>query len=221
MGIGTDFKRWRRDFYRRHIKRDPFSRAIKRWHEDNGERLRSEYPLGPDSVVIDVGGYVGDFASEIYEKYRAKVFLYEPVSSFYEACVSRFASNADVSCFHYGMSNENTTMDIVLSDDASSTNIASENDSVEKIELRRATECLADMERIDLFKINIEGGEYQVLPDLINSGAIAKIDFLQIQFHDFIDGAVSMRNEIVKDLEATHERQWCYDFVWESWKRKS
>ena len=53
-------------FYKRTILRDPFLVSVKQWKRDRGdERLRMNYPLTADSVVLDVGGYVGDFASEV------------------------------------------------------------------------------------------------------------------------------------------------------------
>jgi hypothetical protein len=42
----------------------------------------------------------------------------------------------------------------------------------------------------------------------------------QIQFHDFIDDAASMRDKIIDALSKTHKRSWCYTFVWENWRNK-
>ncbi len=69
-------------------------------------------------------------------------------------------------------------------------------------------------------EINIEGGEYEVLPRLIDVGMVKDIDRLQIQFHSFVDNAAARREDIQSKLAKTHEMVWCYDFVWECWTRK-
>lgn len=73
---------------------------------------------------------------------------------------------------------------------------------------------------IDLVKIDIEGGEYDVLPQLIETGLISRIRFLQIQFHRFVDGAVQKRENLREHLRKTHTESWCYPFIWESWEAK-
>jgi hypothetical protein len=66
-------------------------------------------------------------------------------------------------------------------------------------------------------KINIEGGEFDLLPAAIDSGLIERIKFIQVQFHQFIPNAIENRLQIHKALEKSHRQMWCYDFVWESW----
>ena len=73
------------------------------------------------------------------------------------------------------------------------------------------------LERIDLLKVNIEGGEYELLPFLIRSGWIKKIVDLQVQFHTIGAEYVSAREAIRSALSKTHVESWCYWFVWESW----
>ena len=49
-------------------------------------------------------------------------------------------------------------------------------DIVEFVDSEKITE-------IDLLKINIEGGEYDVIPRLLDTKMINKIKYIQIQFH--------------------------------------
>ena len=46
--------------------------------------------------------------------------------------------------------------------------------------------------------MNIEGSEYELMNHIIESGFIYKIRFIQIQFHNFVDNAKPLRNEINK-----------------------
>ena len=63
-----------------YIRKDEFTIEVSRWFSDNGdETLRLDYPaLSGESIVFDLGGYVGDFAYKINKKYGCKVYLFEP-----------------------------------------------------------------------------------------------------------------------------------------------
>jgi FkbM family methyltransferase len=194
-----------------------------RWFKDEGDQnFRLNYPLNIKSVVFDLGGYHGDFAFEINQKYGCQVYLFEPVPEFYEHCLERFKNNKLIHCFNFGLSAKNEYLNIFLDKNASSFLTPTENKSQLKVEVRSVTEFINynKISLIDLFKINIEGGEFEVMPELINTGDILKIKFIQIQFHSFINNAESMRNKIRQDLKLTHNELWNYEFVWESWKSK-
>jgi hypothetical protein len=76
------------------------------------------------------------------------------------------------------------------------------------------------IESVDLVKINIEGGEYDLLDHLIAEGLIERIRDVQVQFHDFVPGAEARRAAIRHGLEATHVVTYDEPFVWENWRRK-
>ena len=77
-----------------------------------------------------------------------------------------------------------------------------------------------NIKKIDLLKLNIEGSEYDVLEKLLNDGKIDIIENIQVQFHTFIDNCVDRRNNIREKLKNTHIETYCYEFVWENWKKK-
>ena len=77
------------------------------------------------------------------------------------------------------------------------------------------------IDHVDLAKMNIEGGEYDLLPALIDSGLMTRIDRLQVQFHLFEPSLAQAREAICEGLAKTHSRAWCYPFVWEEWRRLS
>jgi len=207
-----------------YIKRDPFQLEVNRWFRDRGdETLRLDYPLQEDSVVFDLGGYKGDFAAAIHERYKCKVFLFEPVLAFYQVCANRFKGNPKIACFHFGLSSAEGEFYISDEDNASSLVNGKAVESGEKVKVRKMTDFMKaeGIGKIDLLKINIEGGEYDVLPCLIDAGKMGDIRFLQVQFHDFIPGAVENREKIRDALKRTHEESWNYEFVWESWKKRA
>ena len=73
---------------------------------------------------------------------------------------------------------------------------------------------------IDLMKINIEGGEYEFLEYLLDTGLAVKIKNVQVQFHDFVPNAETRTKSIQERLSQTHSLTYQYEFVWENWRVK-
>ena len=207
--------------FKLYVLRDSFLISAKSWFLDKGdETLRLSYLLDKSSIVVDVGGYVGDYAEAIYKKYGCSVYLFEPVPSFYNECVKRFSGNPSIVCLNYGLSSSSGWFEIGLDDNASSFKKIDIGEKTQLAQLRSVAEVYAELglSKIDLIKINIEGGEFDLLPAMIDSGLIKQVKYLQIQFHNFIEGAVENRLSIRKSLEKTHREMWNYEFVWESWE---
>lgn len=208
-----------------HVRKDPRVLAYRGWKKANRTKdLRLDYALPKGAVVLDLGGYLGDFAADVRARFDAQVHLFEPSAAFQRACVDRFHDDPKVQCHAFGLGADTATL--TLTDDADASSVVSEKTgqmSGETVSIRRFSEVYEELglTHIDLLKINIEGGEFDVLPHLINSGLIARIDHLQIQFHDFVTDAEARRDAIRAALSATHECTWDYPFVWESWSRKA
>ncbi len=43
------------------------------------ESMRHDYPLSNKAVVFDVGGYRGEWAQIIYDRYKCEVYCFEPI----------------------------------------------------------------------------------------------------------------------------------------------
>jgi FkbM family methyltransferase len=210
-------------FYLYYIKRDPFTRDVKRWFQDDGDqKLRLDYALDVNSIVIDVGGYLGDFASDIHEKYGCLVYVFEPDIRFFTQCKKRFSSNSKVRVFNYGLSSRNA--ELVLSDDADGSSFSNfeGNNKGNLAKVRKLSEVIEelDIKSVDLLKVNIEGDEYPLLNHIIAEGLLPQIQNIQVQFHEFIKDAEKKRSSILSEMEKTHQQTWCYTFVWENWSRK-
>ena len=194
----------------------------KPWFEVNGdETLRLDYPLDENAVVLDLGGFKGEFAEKIFDKYQSNIHVFEPVKSFYDIIEGKFSDNAKVSVYHYGLSDADKELHISSTGDASSVFIASKDS--EKVQLKSILDFITEqkLEHVDLIKINIEGGEYEVLEALLADNRVTMFQNLQIQFHDFIiENARERMENIQKQLSKTHELTYQYDFVWENWKLK-
>jgi hypothetical protein len=75
-----------------------------------------------------------------------------------------------------------------------------------------------NIKKIDLIKINIEGGEYALLQRMIGKNIIRICDNIQVQFHNCFPDAANMRRDIRNVLKETHVLTYDYTFVWENWE---
>lgn len=188
------------------------------WLKIKGDRtLRLQYSIPAKSVVFDIGGFEGQWASDIYSMYKPNIYIFEPVVEFANNISKRFINNPDIKIFPFGLSNKDLKTKISLSSD--STSIYKKGNEID-IVLKDITNFIKEnkINDISLLKINIEGGEYDVLQRLIDTGLIKMIHNIQIQFHDFVPEATERMTSIRSDLSKTHKLTYQYDFVWENWE---
>jgi len=194
---------------------------LARWRADGGNaKLRFNYQLSPQSVVFDLGAFDGQFASDLYGRMPCQIFCFEPVPAFAEEMTQRFALNGDIRVFPYGVAAANATVPMALAGPA--TSIYAKTSSSTVAELRDVAAVLAELGSplIDLLKINIEGGEYELMERLIAIDYLPKIRNLQVQFHQIDEASRPRREAIRHALASTHDCVYCYDFVWEDWRLK-
>jgi len=132
----------------------------------------------------------------------------------------KFQFTDKIQIFNYGIADSTKENKIFLEKDSSSTVNRFQDSDSEVIKLVDIVEVIKKnkIETIDLMKINIEGGEYEVLSRLIDSGYVKICNNLQIQFHIFVKNAELMRDEIRSKLYETHHLTYDYPFVWENWE---
>ena len=192
-----------------------------KWIKNKGDKThRLNYNLNKDSIVFDLGGYKGEWSQQIYNKYKCKIYIFEPVHKFYINLKNKFKNNKNIIIINNGVSDSEKIVKISLDKDASS--IFKTNPNGEKIRLINLLNFMEvnKIENIDLIKINIEGGEYEILEDIINKESSHLFNNLQIQFHKFIPKAPARRKKIQKSLSKTHKITYNYDFIWENWEKK-
>ncbi|MDY0365403.1 MAG: FkbM family methyltransferase [Arcobacteraceae bacterium] len=203
-----------------YVLKDKFLLAAKQWFKDDGDNThRLNYNLTQDSVVFDLGGYKGEFAERIVDRFDCNIYIFEPVKEFHTIIQEKFLSNNKIKAFNFGLSDKTEEIEISLSDDGSSVYRGKDNQK-EMISLKSIKDFINEnsISKIDLLKINIEGGEFAVLPELLNMDIIQNIKNLQIQFHNFVDNAEEKREAIRKQLSLTHKLTYDYYFIWENWE---
>ena len=101
---------------------------IDKWFADNGDTtLRIDYPLTKDSLVLDVGGYRGDWSQKIADKYNPYIYIFEPIPQFCYLIMERFKQNPKVLVFNFGLSNTTRPANISVNNDSSSIYLLSDN----------------------------------------------------------------------------------------------
>lgn len=205
------------------LRKKRFKKTKNRWFGCEGDRtLALNYPLTRESLVIDVGGYKGDFCENIYKKFGCKVVAFEPVPEFSQHMIARFSGNDRISIHPFGLGVRTEALQLLLTGDGSSHIKTGSGPKVE-CQIKSVHEYFTEknISKVDLMQINIEGAEYDLLEEMISSRLIEKIAHLQIQFHREIPGAYGRRDKIRQLLSQTHDESWSFWFIWESWKKKS
>lgn len=186
---------------------DPAANAY--WIANNMEPKRYEYDLGPADLVIDLGGFQGEFSQKIHDMYGCEVIIAEPTGSADHmanhpwARVIRAAVSTDNRELRFGgMSYYTTAMEI--------------GDQVYP--------CFDVMELMDqeigLLKVNIEGMEWEVMKRILEQGAQKYVKYFQVQFHKINEASDLAYAYIATELNKTHICEWRVPYVWESWRRK-
>lgn len=203
-------------------RREPWTKvfytAFRQWRADRMEVTRMQFAgLGPESVVFDVGGFKGNWAADIHDRYGARLHIFEPHPVFAEEIRSRFHGNDAIVTHEFALGQNEGHLTLSDDGDASSSFRNAENTVTGRIEPVARFFAKADIPRIDLVKVNIEGGEYELLPALEEAGIMPRIGILQVQFHLFSADDIPRREAIRTMLAKTHSCDWSYDFVWEQW----
>lgn len=209
-------------YYKANYKMDKVTLAEKQWYDDLGDAtLRFDYDLNENSVIIDLGAYLGDFSHQMVSMFNPYIYTFEPVDRFYQIIKKDFAHNPKVKVSNLAMSNVTGEQSISVIGVKSSLHLE-EGDKKELINTKDVKAFIEqnNLEEVDLMKINIEGGEYEVLERLIDTGFIKRIKNMQIQFHKVAKDSVERRDKIIKELEKTHENTFSYYFIWEGWRLK-
>ncbi len=127
-----------------------------------------------ESICVDVGCYRGDILKAmIHAAPKARHIAFEPVPAQYSLIKDRFAHQVDVYPFALGNENTTTTFHHVVSNPTYSGLQQRQYKGVETIdeinvEVRKMDDILDLETRVSVIKIDVEGGEHDVLHGAIN-----------------------------------------------------
>lgn len=215
------------------LEANRYSRAFSAFAQRNidNQLLIKDLALSADSLVMDVGGFDGDWTAAVREQFDSNVYVYEPMPTALGKLHSRFDADQKVTICPVGLAASSRSEELSLQGPGSSvisqdSRNSSRGDNAPlktvAIQLQDTAEAFAELgdANVDLFKINIEGAEFEVLQRMLEFGLQNRCSVLMIQYHEFAPDAHKLRREINRELEKTHRDVWSYEFVWERWEKR-
>jgi len=191
------------------------------------EEIRYQYDLRKDNIVFDCGAYLGDFIDGIYNKYYCNIYAFEPLLVYFRKLQERFFNIEKIKLFHFGLLDGN--FKTKMADQKDSSSLFTDSNDGESVIIKDILEFIEEnnIKKIDLIKINIEGGDYDLINHMLDNGDITMFNNIQIQHHfrkdhrrqNLYSDTEKLIKNITKKLENTHILEWGFP-VWESWKRK-
>lgn len=190
------------------------------YYRHGGNELLYDLPVTTGSLVIDAGGYKGEWTVGMLARYGCRSKLFEPFPHYAKYCSRLFSKNSMVEVFSLALGGSERTADFPVGANDSTSEFRIK-DGVEIVTIPVADVAkVIESEPISCMKINIEGGEYEVLERLIETGLTTQCDSFLIQFHNQPSDWESRLKKIEVSLNETHAREWCYPMLWEKWIKK-
>jgi FkbM family methyltransferase len=181
-----------------------------------------EADLDSSSVVLDVGAYIGEWCEKISERYGSTIYAFEPNPNAVRRLTERVGDHDNVSVLGFGLGGADAPITLALDGPGSNAFATSGAFGTVEAEVRDVAGVLDELgfDAVDLCKVNIEGGEYDLFDRLIETGWLERIRTLSIQFHEWHPKAYNRRRAIRRAFSHTHYEVWNYPFVWELWRRR-
>jgi FkbM family methyltransferase len=184
--------------------------------------------LPPGGVVLDVGAYAGHWARRLLDRAEARgqhdlrLHAFEPASDALAQLRSSLGADERVEVHPFGLAGADRVETMTLAGPGSSIFASSatpDSFGTDEVPLRDAAGVLAelDVETVTFAKINIEGGEFELLDRLHETGWLGRIGTVLVQFHEFAPHAHAGRRRNRRQLAATHRCTWSYPWVFERW----
>lgn len=191
----------------------------------NEKIYTSVSPIDSANIVI-FGGYLGQSTQDWLNIFPSATFdIFEPVPQYAEQIRYRFKSN-NIRLHPYGISEFAETREFRLLGDATfaegtrskhiQKNLSDQLIPVKFNSIVNLASLLSP--KIYILEVNIEGGEYELLPLLAKSNLLTRVDNLFLQFHDIGKETNELIENVRSELRKTHNLIWNYHLVWEYWR---
>lgn len=182
-------------------------------------------PIDNANIVI-FGGYLGLSTQDWLNIFPNATFdIFEPVPQYAEQIRQRFNSE-NIRLHPYGISEFAETREFRLLGDATFAEGSLRSTFKKKlpgvvipVKFKSIVNLAALLSpKIYILEVNIEGGEYELLPLLSKSNLLTRVDHLFLQFHDVGKKTNELIESVRADLSKTHNLEWSYHLIWEYWR---
>ena len=164
--------------------------------------------FGENSVMVDLGAYMGDFSKAIAEKYPyLKLILVEANPGLIKELKSTFAKNDNVEILNVAVgAKPQVRTKFYLSKNPAASSIYKSFSELEgggqkrkgvigvKMIPLKDVFSLFGLRKISLLKMDLEGAEWDIL-DKFSKADFKRIDQISVEFHDFNDSSLRKRTE--------------------------
>ena len=164
---------------------------LKTWGEKWKKLVRGE-KIKEKRICIDVGGMYGQTVDKWLNEGADKIITLEPNPKLYESLKRKYSVYEYVTVLPTAMWDKTCTRDFYVSKDEWGSSLHEDKKNliepeIIKVKCVRATDFINDIANDtcdDIFlHLNCEGAEFEIMEDLIKSGAYKKIKKLEIAFH--------------------------------------
>lgn len=146
------------------------------------------FKIKPGYIVFDIGAHIGSFSMYAANK-GALVYAFEPEKNNFNKLVENIKLNNyenKIKAYNYGIYNKNGEISFTLENNNSAGHSISQDNASNRISIKvkKLSDVIEEerLKKIDLLKIDVEGSEYIILPDL-NKDTYDKIDRIVGEYH--------------------------------------
>jgi FkbM family methyltransferase len=193
-------------------------------------QLLYDIDLHDDAVMVDVGGYEGEWSEQIPARAETQgaraveLHVFEPEPNSLERLQRAFGDNARVHVHAFGLASRDRVQRMAVGGPGTSQFRSGSQPGffgAVDLELRDVSTVLTGLgiNHIDVMMVNIEGGEFELLDRLGETDWLPRIDCLLVQFHEFAPDAYRARRRNRQELAKSHRCTWSYKWVFERWDR--
>jgi FkbM family methyltransferase len=184
--------------------------------------------LDDGSTVLDVGAYVGEWSERILRQadergvQQLHIHAFEPEPGSVKELHEAVGADPRVQVHPFGLGGHDRHAQLAVGGLGSSVFVDPATPgflTATEVELRDVDAVLSSLgvDRIDLIKVNIEGGEFELLDRLHEARWLSRTGVVIVQFHEFGPDAYRARRRNRRQLAETHHCTWSYPWVYERW----
>ena len=165
---------------------------LKTWEEKWKKLIKGEKIEEKEMVYIDVGGMYGQTIDKWLGEGVDKIYTLEPNPKLYESLKKKYSTFENVVVLPIALWNKTCMREFYVSKDEWGSSLHEDKKNliepeIIKVKCVRTTEFINDIKndiKGDIcLHLNCEGAEFEIMEDLIESGAYKKIKRFEIAFH--------------------------------------
>lgn len=182
------------------------------------EPYKFDWPLTPDSLVLDIGCFEGNWAAEIARRYDCEIYAFEPIREFFDKAHQRLKDFPKVLLYPMGVDDKGGQVPMRVTNDSTGAfnrNPEGRDELADMVSLAEVMESTGDC---DLLKLNCEGGEFAILEYILKHGWNNRFKGILVQPHTVVPDCLARWQAIEEGLLKTHVLTFNCPWVWQRYE---